>query len=102
MMGLTRLAVTTERLNLDALLKCVHDAPISDGSEGTGAVASFLGLVRESNLGRRVVKLKYEAYEPLALRAFERIDNEIVERWPTAQLALHHRIGVLTLSLIHI
>ena len=98
MMGLARLAVTTERLNLDALIKCVHDAPISDGSEGTGAVASFLGLVRESNLGRRVVKLKYEAYEPLALRAFERIDNEIVERWPTAQLALHHRIGVLTIG----
>jgi molybdopterin synthase catalytic subunit len=58
-----------------------------------GAVTSFLGLVRNHNVGRRVQYLEYEAYEPLALRSFQRISREIAERWPGVTLALHHRIG---------
>jgi molybdopterin synthase catalytic subunit len=58
-----------------------------------GAVVTFLGLVRNHNLGRSVRYLEYEAYPPLALKAFERIAAEIAERWPSARLALHHRVG---------
>ncbi|HJO39831.1 MAG: molybdenum cofactor biosynthesis protein MoaE [Vicinamibacterales bacterium] len=96
-MSIARLAVTTERLDLDALIGAVSPAAEAD-AEGTGAIASFLGLVREHNLGRRVVKLEYEAYEPLAVRAFERIADEIAERWPAAQVAVHHRVGVLAVG----
>ena len=60
---------------------------------GDGAVASFVGLVRDHNAGREVLWLDYEAYEPLALKAFERIAGEAAERWPEARLAIHHRIG---------
>ena len=62
---------------------------------GEGAVVTFLGLVRNLNAGRSVRYLEYEAYEPLALKAFERIAAEIAERWPGVRLALHHRIGRL-------
>jgi molybdopterin synthase catalytic subunit len=65
------------------------------GSGSDGAVVTFLGLVRNHNLGRRVRYLEYEAYEPLALKAFERIAAEMHGRWPSARLALHHRIGRL-------
>ena len=67
----------------------------STGSGQDGAVVTFLGLVRNHNLGRSVRYLEYEAYEPLALKAFERIAREIAERWPSARLALHHRVGKL-------
>jgi len=72
-------------------------AAAAAGTEGgtDGAVVTFLGLVRNHNVGRRVRYLEYEAYEPLALKAFERIAAEIRERWPAARLALHHRIGRL-------
>jgi molybdopterin synthase catalytic subunit len=67
------------------------------GADGgsDGAVVTFLGLVRNHNMGRRVTYLEYEAYEPLALKAFERIAAEIAGRWPSARIALHHRIGRL-------
>jgi molybdopterin synthase catalytic subunit len=65
------------------------------GAGADGAVVTFLGLVRNHNLGRSVRYLEYEAYEPLALKAFERIAAEIQDRWPGARLALHHRIGRL-------
>jgi len=56
-------------------------------------VTTFLGLVRNHNVGRKVHHLEYEAYEPLAVRAFERISTEIQATWPDVKLALHHRIG---------
>ena len=42
--------------------------------------------------------VEYEAYEPLALRAFERIAAEIEDRWPGVRVALHHRIGRLEIG----
>ena len=70
-----------------------------DGSAGAeGAVVTFLGLVRNHNLGRSVRYLEYEGYVPLALRAFERIDSEISARWPGVRLALHHRVGRLAIG----
>jgi len=58
-----------------------------------GAVATFAGLTRDHNGGRRVLWLDYEAYAPLALKTFEEIGAEVAERWPDARLAIHHRTG---------
>jgi molybdopterin synthase catalytic subunit len=60
-----------------------------------GAVTTFTGLVRDHNAGRRVTRLDYEAFAPLAVKAFEQIDTEARERWPSIRLAIHHRIGTL-------
>ena len=85
------LAIGPAPLDLNALV-----AELGDGGAGTdGAVVTFLGLVRNHHVGRRVRYLEYEAFEPLALKAFSRIAAELHERWPGARLALHHRIGRL-------
>lgn len=61
--------------------------------DGDGAVATFVGLVRDHNAGRRVRWLDYEAFVPLAVKVFEQIGSEAAARWPGAQLAIHHRTG---------
>ncbi len=61
--------------------------------DGDGAVATFVGLVRDHNAGRRVLWLDYEAFEPLALKAFERIGDEAAAKWPDVAIAIHHRTG---------
>ena len=81
-------------LSLEPLVSAV--ASESDGVDG--AIATFLGLVRNHNQGRRVRYLEYEAYEPLALKAFERIDDEVRRRWPGVRMALHHRTGRLEIG----
>jgi molybdopterin synthase catalytic subunit len=58
-----------------------------------GAITTFIGLVRDHNVGRRVLWLDYEAYEPLAVKAFAQIGDEARSRWPSMRLAIHHRIG---------
>lgn len=65
---------------------------------GDGAVTTFVGLVRDHNQGRRVTHLVYEAYEPLALKALDRIVAEAGELWPSARLAIHHRTGRLEIG----
>ena len=83
--------MTSDVLDLQALLRIV-DAP------GVGAVTTFLGLVRDHNQGRRVLHLVYEAYEPLAERALAHIVAEAREQWPSAVLAIHHRVGTLAIG----
>jgi molybdopterin synthase catalytic subunit len=85
------LAIGPAPLALEPLIAAVTDRGQATGSDG--AVTTFLGVVRNHNVGRRVLHLEYEAYEPLALRAFERIHAEVEIRWPDVRLALHHRIG---------
>jgi len=86
-------AITTAPLDLQALV-----AEIGAGGVGDGAIATFAGLVRNHNQGRRVRFLEYEAYEPLAVRALERIVLEATAAWPSARLGLHHRIGRLEIG----
>ena len=63
-----------------------------------GAVTLFVGLVRDHNAGRQVVRLEYECYAPLAVKAFERIDTEARALWPDVSLAIAHRIGTLEIG----
>lgn len=84
-------AVTSETLDLTALARAV-------GRPGDGAVATFLGLVRDHNQGRQVTHLDYEAYEPLAVRALDRILSEASGQWPSVRLAIHHRTGRLAIG----
>ncbi|HET7617282.1 MAG TPA: molybdenum cofactor biosynthesis protein MoaE [Vicinamibacterales bacterium] len=58
-----------------------------------GAVTVFTGTVRNHNAGHRVLWIDYEAYAPLAVKTFERIGDEVRERWPDVRLAIHHRTG---------
>jgi molybdopterin synthase catalytic subunit len=88
------LRIGREPLELEPLIAAVAaSAGLDPGADG--AVVTFLGLVRNQNLGRSVRYLEYEAYEPLAMTAFARIADEIHQRWPGVRLGLHHRIGRL-------
>jgi len=90
----TPLGITRDELDLALLVRLVTVS--GDQPPGRhGAIVTFLGTVRGENRGRRVVRLEYQAYEPLAVRAFEIIAAELAEAWPEVRLALHHRIGTL-------
>jgi molybdopterin synthase catalytic subunit len=86
-------AVTPAALDLQAL---THE--VSRSREGDGAVASFIGLVRDHNQGRRVSFLDYEAYEPLAVRALTRITEEVGQAWPDTRVGVHHRTGRIEIN----
>jgi molybdopterin synthase catalytic subunit len=89
-------SVTREQLTVDAVVAAVNHR--HGASTPAGAITSFLGQVREDNLGKRVLRLEYEGYEPLAVKTFEQIAAEATSRWPDVTLALHHRLGTLQIG----
>ena len=71
-------AIGPAPLEVDRIAAALAGAASAD-ADADGAVVTFLGLVRNHNMGRSVRYLEYEAYEPLALKAFGRIAAEIGE-----------------------
>ena len=84
--------VTPDVLQLDPLIRLVSN------SGGHGAVATFIGVVRDNNLNRRVTHLEYEAYEPMAVKALRQICAEAAREWPGIRVAVHHRTGRLAIG----
>lgn len=64
---------------------------------GCGAIVSFLGVVRNLHKGREVQRIFYECYESMTLKMMERIENEVLRKWPDMHLVLVHRIGMVEL-----
>ena len=93
-MSFAPVAVVTERLSAEPLAEAMASAARHDG-EGCGGICTFAGVVRATSRGRTVRYLEYEAFVPLALKAFERILAEAAETWPGTRLGIHHRIGRL-------
>lgn len=61
-----------------------------------GAVAVFLGTIRDHHEGRRVIRLEYDAYEPMTLSALERIERDAVERHAVVSCRIVHRLGAVS------
>jgi len=61
-----------------------------------GAVILFLGVVRNHNLGKKVLAVSYDVFAPLARVKFVEICEEANFKWgPDLKVALAHRVGRL-------
>jgi len=64
----------------------------------SGAVVLFYGVVRNENMGRRVLYLEYDAYPEMAEKVMRQIAGEAMERWPLSDIAMQHRTGRLEIG----
>jgi MoaE-MoaD fusion protein len=78
--------VTGEPLDLDAAVAEV-------ARDDAGAIATFVGTVRNSSRGRDVQYLEYEAYEEMAEPMLFRLGEELTAKHGLAAVAIHHRVG---------
>ncbi|MEO8053775.1 MAG: molybdenum cofactor biosynthesis protein MoaE [Acidobacteriota bacterium] len=66
--------------------------------DGDGGLALFVGVVRDHNGGKRVTRLEYSAYIPMADKEMDRISAGIEQAHPGARVAFRHRIGSLAIG----
>jgi len=64
-------------------------------SKSAGGIDVFIGTVRNNTKGKPVVRLEFEAYEPMAISEMRKIAEQVKARWPAEKVAFHHRTGVL-------
>ena len=86
--GSGRFAVVERPLVLDEVVQAV-------AGEAYGGLVTISGSVRSETRGRRVVKLEYEAYPPMAEKRLAEIGAEVAERFGGTRLAIVHRVGTL-------
>jgi molybdopterin synthase catalytic subunit len=63
-----------------------------------GAVAMFIGTVRETNEGRSVSGIDYSAYVAMAQDEMDQIVAEAEKRLGVGAIAVEHRLGSLALG----
>lgn len=76
----------------------VDEAIAAVSHAGAGAVATFLGVVRDTNAGRPVTLLEYEAYRTMAEAELARIEAEIAAAIPGTRVFATHRVGALSVG----
>ncbi len=70
-------------------------AALRKGNTGIGAVAVFVGLVRDLNDGTDVAAMTLEHYPGMTEKALETILSEARARWNFADALVVHRVGEL-------
>lgn len=80
--------VTADVLDVQAISQRV-------AREDAGAMATFVGTVRNNARGRDVLWLDYEAYPEAAEKMLAKIGGEMRERWSILSIAIEHRTGKL-------
>ena len=64
----------------------------------TGAIVSFVGLVRETASHGKVTAIELEHYPAMTQKSLADIVAQAEQRWPLLGVRVIHRIGYLTVS----
>lgn len=78
-------------LSVDACLRNVQNAE-------AGGIDIFVGTVRNQTKGKKVLRLEFEAYAPMAISEMKKIAERAQQKWPVKRIAIHHRIGALQIG----
>jgi molybdopterin synthase catalytic subunit len=85
-----RVSVQTEDFDLGAEV-----AALRRGDGGVGAVASFVGTMRDRNDGQPVSAMELEHYPGMTERAIESMVDQAFERFRLRGVRVIHRVGAL-------
>jgi molybdopterin synthase catalytic subunit len=83
--------VTAAPLDPDEAIEAVADP-------AAGAIDVFLGVVRNTNKGRDVAYLEYDAYPEMAEKLMADLGQQAIDEFGLRKVALYHRIGRLEIG----
>lgn len=83
--------ITSAGLNAGEILAKV-------ASNAAGANSAFVGTTRDTFEGKKVARLEYEAYVPMAEKELQKLCERVRERWDVEKIAIFHRTGVVPLG----
>jgi len=86
--GVELISITEKPIDVNKLFNDVSD-------QSSGATVLFTGTVRDHNEQDKVSKLHYEAYQEMAKKILQEIENEIHTKWKIKKFAAIHRTGTL-------
>lgn len=85
------ITLTNEPLDIQHITQLAY-------SQEAGAINVFVGTVRANTQRKKVVRLEYEAYEPMAVSEIQKIVDAANLKWPIQKIAVSHRTGILSVG----
>ena len=67
-------------------------------TDDSGGIVVFVGTVRNQTKRKAVLRLDFEAYEPMAISEMRKIAEQAVEKFSLKKIAIHHRTGMLDIG----
>ena len=65
-----------------------------------GGISIFIGTVRNDTEGKKVYRLAFSSYKPMAIKEMEKIATLALEKFPIYKIAMHHAEGVLEIGAV--
>ncbi|WP_184541775.1 molybdenum cofactor biosynthesis protein MoaE [Mucilaginibacter sp. FT3.2] len=90
-MSSTQIILSAETLNIQSCISWIM-------SPESGGIDVFIGTVRNATKGKTVLKLDFEAYEPMAISEMQKIAKQAFAQWPVQKVLIHHRTGELQIG----
>lgn len=86
------IVLTHEVLSVDFATKSVS-------SNAAGGISVFVGTTRDNFDGKGVIRLEYEAYEPMAVKEMRNLCMKAREKWvDIIKIAVLHRLGIVPIG----
>ena len=83
----------------------IFDEPLDTGhcvelasNPSSGGNTAFIGTVRNQTKGKKVVRLEFESYIPMAISEMQKIAEQAKAQWPVEKITIHHRVGNLKIG----
>lgn len=83
--------ITKNKIEVAKLIASVSDP-------GSGAIDVFIGTTRNKTSEKPVVRLDFEAYEPMAIKELQKIVDRARHQWPILKYAISHRVGEVVIG----
>lgn len=80
--------IANKPLDISACYECVRHP-------SAGGIDVFVGTVRDHTKERKVLRLEYEAYAPMAEKEIHNIISRAQNNWKIIHAVVHHRTGTL-------
>lgn len=89
-----------EKIDIRLSEQALDPAPATAfvGGPDAGGTVVFVGTVRNKTQEKRVLRLEFEAYAPMAVSEMQKIAAEALLRFSIEKVAIHHRLGVLAIG----
>jgi len=83
--------VTPDKLDVSSICNEVADS-------FCGAISTFIGVTRDHFNGKKVLKLEYEAYKPMAEKELQKICDQVRVKWDVVHIAMYHKTGLVPIG----
>lgn len=87
----TSIKISSEKLDLNECYSFV-------ANDACGGISVFVGTVRNDTQGKKVMRLDFSTYKPMAIKEMQKIADLALLKFDIKKIAIHHAEGMLQIG----